>query len=93
MRPLLCSDPLSPRQPDEAYRAEVAAAERLGVPFALVNHDALARENDPVRAVRRVAVRLAQRPLGCGSFNPSDTLGHRTKRNPGPCQPPATSPS
>ena len=93
MKLVFCSDPLDPRQPDEAYRAEVAAAERPGIPSILVDHDALAHDNDPVRAVRRVAVRLAQRPLGCGSFNPSDTLGHRTKRNPGPCQPPATSPS
>jgi hypothetical protein len=54
MRLLFCSDPLNPRQPDEAYRAEVAAAERLGIPFVLVDHDALAHDNDPVRAVRRV---------------------------------------
>ena len=40
----------------------------------------------------RIAVRLAQSLLECGSLNPSDTLGHRTKRNPKPCQPPATSP-
>jgi len=54
MRLLFCSDPLNPRQPDEAYRAEVAAAERLRIPLILVDHDALAHDNDPVRAVRRV---------------------------------------
>lgn len=54
MRLVFCSDPLSPRQPDKAYRAEAAAAERLGIPFTLVDHDALARDNDPVKAVRRV---------------------------------------
>ncbi len=53
MKLVFCPDPLSPRQPDEAYRAEVAAAERLGTPFILVDHDALAHD-DPVRAVRRV---------------------------------------
>jgi hypothetical protein len=45
---------LNPRQPDEAYRAEVAAAEHLRIPLILVDHDALAHDNDPVRAVRRV---------------------------------------
>jgi hypothetical protein len=54
MKLVYCSDPLSPRQPDEAYRAEVAAAERLGVPFSLVDHDALTHDGDPARAVRRV---------------------------------------
>jgi hypothetical protein len=55
MRLLFCSDSLNPRQPDEAYRAEVAAAERLGIPFALVDHDALSHDSDPAKAVRRVA--------------------------------------
>lgn len=54
MKLVFCSDPLNPRQPDGAYQAEVAAAERLGIPFALVDHDALANENDRVKAVRRV---------------------------------------
>ncbi len=54
MKLVFCSDPLNPRQPDEAYQAEAAAAERLGIPFALVDHDALAHDNDPVKAVRRV---------------------------------------
>src|SRR5947208_3408545 len=54
MKLLFCSDPLNPRQPDAAYQPEVAAAERLGIPFALVDHDALVHENDPVKAVRRM---------------------------------------
>src|SRR5206468_1899793 len=54
MRLVFCSDPLNPRQPDEAYQAEAAAAERLGIPFPLVDHDALAHDNDPAKAVRRV---------------------------------------
>lgn len=65
MRIVYCSDPLNPRQPDETYRAEVAAAERLGIPFALVDHDALARDNDPVKAVRRTA---QQSELGLGLY-------------------------
>jgi hypothetical protein len=51
---VFCSDPLNPRQPDEAYQAEAAAAERVGIPFALVDHDALVHDNDPVKAIRRV---------------------------------------
>ena len=54
MKSVFCSDPLNPRQPDEAYQAESAAAERLGIAFTLVDHDALACDNDPVKAVRRV---------------------------------------
>jgi hypothetical protein len=63
MRLVFCSDPLNPRQPDEAYRAEVAAAERLGVPFTLVDHDALTHDGDPARAVRQVP-QLADHGLG-----------------------------
>ncbi len=54
MKLVYCSDPLNPRQPDDAYRAEAEAAERLGVPFSLVDHDALTHDGDPARAVRRV---------------------------------------
>jgi hypothetical protein len=57
MKLVFCCDPLNPRQPDEAYRAEVAAAERLGIPFRLVDHDALVHDSDPARAVRRVTQR------------------------------------
>jgi hypothetical protein len=55
MKLVFCSDPVNPRQPDETYRAEAAAAERLGVPFSLVDHDALTHDDDPARAVRRVS--------------------------------------
>ena len=54
MKLVFCSDPSNHRQPDEAHQAEVAAAERLGIPFTLVDHDALAHDSDPVKAVRRV---------------------------------------
>ncbi len=65
MKPVFCSDPLNPRQPDEAYQAEAAAAERLGIPFTLVDHDALAHDNDPAKAVRRV---LPQPDPGLGVY-------------------------
>jgi hypothetical protein len=51
---LFCSDPLDSRQPDDAYQAEVAAAEHLGIPLAFIDHDALVNENDAAKAVRRV---------------------------------------
>ena len=52
---LFCLDPSNPRQPDEAYRAEAATAEQLGISISLVDHDALVHENDPAKAVRRVS--------------------------------------
>ncbi len=54
MKLVFCCDPLNPHQPDEAYRAEVAAAERLCIPFSFVDHDALTHDSDPAKAVRRV---------------------------------------
>jgi hypothetical protein len=51
---VLCRDPLEPSRPDRAFEAEVAAIERLGLPYVLVDHDALVRDDDPGRAVRRV---------------------------------------
>src|SRR5687768_8258091 len=51
---VLCRDPLEPARPDRAFEAEVAAIERLGLPFVLVDHDALVGDDDPGRAVRRV---------------------------------------
>lgn len=54
MKLIFCSDALNSRQPDDTYQAEAAAAQRLGFSFALVDHDALVNENDPVKALRRV---------------------------------------
>jgi hypothetical protein len=51
---VLCRDPLEPTRPDRAFEAEGAAIEALGLPYALVDHDALVRDDDPGRAVRRV---------------------------------------
>jgi hypothetical protein len=54
MTVVFCRDPLEPSQPDRAFGAEVAAIERLGLPYALVDHDALVRDDEPGRVVRRV---------------------------------------
>ena len=51
---VLCRDPLEPSRPDRAFEAEVAAVERLGLPYVLVDHDALVRHDEPDRIVRRV---------------------------------------
>jgi hypothetical protein len=50
---VLCRDPLEPTLPDRAFQAEVAAIGRLGLPYVLLNHDALVR-GEPDRAGRRV---------------------------------------
>jgi hypothetical protein len=51
---VFCRDPLEHARPDRAFGAEVAAVERLGLPYVLVDHDALVRGDDPARVVRRV---------------------------------------
>src|SRR3954468_8170323 len=54
---VLCRDPLEHSRPERAFEAEVAAIEGLGLPYVLVDHDALVRADDPGRAVRRVPER------------------------------------
>src|SRR5579885_2011744 len=51
---LFCEDPLEPRTPDSAYRAETVAAEAEALPYAVINYESLVNENDVARAVRRV---------------------------------------
>lgn len=51
---VFCRDPLEPSRPDRTFVAEVAAVERLSLPIVLIDHDALVRDDDPARAVRRV---------------------------------------
>jgi hypothetical protein len=51
---VLCRDPLEPSRPDRSFDAEVAAIERLGLRFILVDHDALVQGDDTARLVRRV---------------------------------------
>lgn len=60
MRLIFCSDPLDPRKPDAAYEAEVAAAQRLRLEYALISFECLVNESDPLRAVRRVPERSAE---------------------------------
>src|SRR5919199_4914279 len=56
MKLIFCADPLQMRTPDPAFAAEVAAAETVGLEYALVNYEAFVNDQDPVRAVQRVPV-------------------------------------
>lgn len=51
---VFCRDPLEPSRPDLAFEAEAGAVGRLGVPYVLIDHDALIRDDDPAHVVRRV---------------------------------------
>jgi len=48
-------DPLDPHRPHDVYAGEAAVLDRLGIPWTLIDHDALV-QGDARRAVRRVAV-------------------------------------
>lgn len=50
---LFCSDPRDRRRPDDQYADEAAVADRLAIPWAAVDHDAVER-GDTDRAVRLV---------------------------------------
>ena len=54
---VFCRDPLEASLPDRAFGTEVAAVERLGLPFITIDHDALVRGVDADRVVRRVIER------------------------------------
>ncbi len=51
---LYCLIPLDRHHPDEMYAAEATAADRLAMPWTLIDHDALVR-GDVDRAICRVA--------------------------------------
>lgn len=51
---VFCRDPLEPAKPDRCFGAEAAVVERLGLPYALIDHDALVRGDEPGRVVGRV---------------------------------------
>lgn len=51
---VLCRDPLEPSQPDQAFGSQIAAIERLGLPYVLIDHDALVNYGASARALRRV---------------------------------------
>jgi len=52
-------DPLDRHRPDDAYATEAAVAERLGIPWALIDHDAVV-QGEAGRAVRQVPSRDSQ---------------------------------
>lgn len=54
MRLVFCSDPLSPKTIDEAYRAEATAAAEVGLEHVLIDYEAIANDGQSDRAVRRV---------------------------------------
>jgi len=59
---LFCSDPLIPRQPDSAFAREAAAAQNLGLSFALIDFEALTHGHDALQAIRRVPLPSANSP-------------------------------
>lgn len=54
MKIVFCEHPLQPRQVDEDYQAEAAAAAAAGISHVVVNFEALVNSGDAARAVRRV---------------------------------------
>lgn len=46
-------DPFSAREPDPSYAGEAQAADQLGIPYKLINFEALVDEQDALRAVRQ----------------------------------------
>ena len=55
MKCVFCSDDFDRKNPDQAYEAEVAALERVGGQYSLINFEALVNDGDAAKAVRRVA--------------------------------------
>ena len=53
---IYCCDPSDTAQPDDAYRLEAEAAERLGIQYELVSFEVLVNEKKPEKAIRRVPV-------------------------------------
>jgi hypothetical protein len=51
---LILCDPLRPRQPDEHFAPEAAAARDAGILVGLIDHDALPEPGGARRAVARV---------------------------------------
>jgi hypothetical protein len=54
MRLLFCCDPLNLRRPDPMYELEVAAAQSVGIDYALIHFEALVYEDNPAKAIRAV---------------------------------------
>ncbi len=49
---IFCRDPLEPHRADRSFQAEVDSAERFGLPYGLIDHDALVRGEARERVVR-----------------------------------------
>lgn len=54
MRIIFCADYWNALAPDPAYEAEVAAAQKLGIAYSLINFEALVEQQNGQRAVRKV---------------------------------------
>ncbi|HEX7735341.1 MAG TPA: ATP-grasp domain-containing protein [Ktedonobacteraceae bacterium] len=54
MRVIFCSDYWNPRAPEPTYEAEVAAAQSAGLEFSLLNFEALAEQQNALRAVHKI---------------------------------------
>ncbi|MBD1833539.1 ATP-grasp domain-containing protein [Cyanobacteria bacterium FACHB-472] len=54
MKILFCADPLNSSYPDEAYQAEVKAANALSLGYGVINYEALVNDNNPTKAVRQL---------------------------------------
>lgn len=54
MKIILCSDPFAPTRVDDSYADEAQAAREAGLPYELINFEALVHHGKPDSAVRRV---------------------------------------
>lgn len=54
LRILYCSNPLAPAEPEPDFATEAEVARRLGLPISLIDHDALERDGDLCRCLRRL---------------------------------------
>lgn len=50
---VFCADPIEAKRPDTTFRHEAEAAALLGIPWLLIDHDALERRHDVQAALRR----------------------------------------
>ena len=65
LRVLYCSNPLAPAEPEPDFATEAEVARRLGLPISLIDHDALERDGDLRRCLRRL-----------GTVEPGPALRH-----------------
>lgn len=57
---IFCADPADQEVPDSMYIDEVAAATRAGLPFVLLDYEALTEQENVARAVREIPVQPEQ---------------------------------